>query len=104
MVHEGQQLEATVDALPGRVFAAYIKRLGSELNPRTRRLEICAELSAPDGLLKPGMRASLRIRVGRRCRVSPSRRAPCFTKAMSQPSGWHWPGTASPCGGSRQAF
>jgi cobalt-zinc-cadmium efflux system membrane fusion protein len=60
----GQSLEAVVDALPGRVFEARITRLATSLDPRTRRLEICAELQAPDGALKPGMQASLRIALG----------------------------------------
>jgi cobalt-zinc-cadmium efflux system membrane fusion protein len=60
----GQSLEAIVDALPGRVFEARITRLATNLDPRTRRLEICAELQAPDGALKPGMQASLRIALG----------------------------------------
>lgn len=60
----GQPLEAVVDALPGRTFEARITRLATGLDPQTRRLEVCAELQAPDGALKPGMRASLRIALG----------------------------------------
>jgi membrane fusion protein, heavy metal efflux system len=60
----GQSLEAAVDALPGRVFEARITRLATNLDPRTRRLEICAELQAPEGALKPGMQASLRVALG----------------------------------------
>lgn len=60
----GQRVEAVVDALPGRVFEARITRLASSIDPLTRRLEACAELQVPDGALKPGMRASLRVALG----------------------------------------
>lgn len=60
----GREVEVTVDALPGERFAARIERMGAELDPDTRTLEVEAEIDNRDGRLKPGMLA--RITVTRR--------------------------------------
>lgn len=57
----GREVTVVVDALPGERFAARLERLGAELDPDSRTLEIEAELPNPDGRLKPGMLARLEV-------------------------------------------
>ncbi|MBE9607114.1 efflux RND transporter periplasmic adaptor subunit [Acetobacteraceae bacterium H6797] len=64
LVQPGQPVEVSVDALPGRVFAARIENVGAALEPTTRRLAIRAAVQDPDHVLKPEMFASFRIGVG----------------------------------------
>lgn len=64
LVRVGQEIEVTVDALPGRSFAARIEHVGAALDPATRRMSIRAAVQDPEHLLKPEMFASFRIAVG----------------------------------------
>ncbi|MCR0982161.1 efflux RND transporter periplasmic adaptor subunit [Roseomonas populi] len=64
MVRPGQQVQVTVDALPGRTFGARIENVANSLDPTTRRLTVRAVLDDPEHLLKPEMFASFRIAVG----------------------------------------
>jgi membrane fusion protein (multidrug efflux system) len=57
----GREAAVIVDALPGERFVARIERLGAELDPDSRTLEVEAELPNPDGRLKPGMLARLEL-------------------------------------------
>lgn len=57
----GREATVVVDALPGERFPARIERLGAELDPDSRTLEVEAELPNPDGRLKPGMLARLEL-------------------------------------------
>jgi len=57
----GRAATVAVDALPGERFAARLERLGAELDPESRTLEVEAELPNPDGRLKPGMLARLEV-------------------------------------------
>jgi membrane fusion protein, multidrug efflux system len=57
----GREVEVTLDALPGERFRARIERLGAELDPDSRTLEIEAELPNPDGRLRPGMLARVEL-------------------------------------------
>src|SRR5690606_25408940 len=50
----GREVDVTVDALPGERFTARIERMGAELDPATRTLEIEAEINNADGRLRPG--------------------------------------------------
>ncbi len=60
----GREVEVSVDAFPGEVFPARLERLGAELDPDSRTLDVEAEIPNTDGRLKPGMPA--RLTVGRR--------------------------------------
>ena len=57
----GREVEVRVDAYPGEVFRARLQRLGAELDPDTRTLEVEAEIANPDGRLKPGLLARLEL-------------------------------------------
>lgn len=56
----GQPLQVSVDALPGRTFAAQISAIDPLVSP-SRLVQVQATLGAADGLLQPGMYASVRI-------------------------------------------
>jgi membrane fusion protein, multidrug efflux system len=60
----GREVEVTVDAFPGEVFRARIERLGAELDPSSRTLDLEAEIANPGGRLRPGLLA--RVSVARR--------------------------------------
>ncbi|MBP0493252.1 efflux RND transporter periplasmic adaptor subunit [Pararoseomonas indoligenes] len=64
MVRPGQNVQVTVDALPGQAFSARIANVANSLDPTTRRLTVRAAVEDPDHLLKPEMFASFRIAVG----------------------------------------
>jgi len=57
----GRAVEVIVDALGGERFPARIERLGAELDPDSRTLAVEAELSNPNGRLRPGMLARVEI-------------------------------------------
>jgi cobalt-zinc-cadmium efflux system membrane fusion protein len=60
-LHRGDIVEATVSALPGRVFKARLSYVAASIDPTTHRLTVHADVDNPDGVLKPEMFASLRI-------------------------------------------
>jgi membrane fusion protein (multidrug efflux system) len=60
-VEVGEPVEIEVSSLPGELFQGRVARLAAELDPGARTLDLEAELDNPDGLLKPGMLARLRI-------------------------------------------
>lgn len=62
MVREGQQVEATVTAYPGEVFKGTVAFSDPALNPSTRTLGVRYDLENPDGRLRPGMFATVRLR------------------------------------------
>jgi len=57
----GEPVEIGFSSLPGERFLGRVARLGAELDPAARTLDLEAELPNPDGRLKPGMLARLRI-------------------------------------------
>ncbi|HSM15225.1 MAG TPA: efflux RND transporter periplasmic adaptor subunit [Thermoanaerobaculia bacterium] len=57
----GREVEITLDALPGEVFRARVERLGAELDPDSRTLDVEAEIDNPEGRLRPGMLARLEV-------------------------------------------
>ncbi|HEX6202539.1 MAG TPA: efflux RND transporter periplasmic adaptor subunit [Thermoanaerobaculia bacterium] len=57
----GAPVAIRVDAYPGEVFAGRLVRLGAELDPRARSLDVEAEIANRDGRLKPGMSARLEV-------------------------------------------
>jgi membrane fusion protein (multidrug efflux system) len=59
----GQQIEASVNAFPGRVFGGELAAIDARVDPGTRSLLVRARIEEP-GELIPGMFASLRIDLG----------------------------------------
>lgn len=64
LIREGQRVEVTLGALPGRAFEARIVRVNAGLDPATRRLTAIAEIPDPNRELRPEMFATFRIAVG----------------------------------------
>lgn len=64
-IRYGQHVDITVDALPGRVFEAFVAFIPPELDPRTRTAKVRLTIANPDGELRQGMfvRASLKAGV-----------------------------------------
>jgi membrane fusion protein (multidrug efflux system) len=57
----GAPVRVTVDVLPGEVFTGKVVRLGAELDPSTRTLDIEAEIDNSDGRLRPGYFGRLEV-------------------------------------------
>lgn len=60
-VEVGDPVEVRFSSLSGEVFTGRVVRLAPELDPATRTLELEAEIPNPEGRLRPGMLARLRI-------------------------------------------
>jgi cobalt-zinc-cadmium efflux system membrane fusion protein len=63
-VRIGQHISARVLAYPDREFAGTIHRIGSSIDPVTRRLEVMAEVENSENLLKPEMFVEFSIAIG----------------------------------------
>jgi cobalt-zinc-cadmium efflux system membrane fusion protein len=59
----GQEVRATVDSLPGRVFQGRIVTVGANVDPSTRRVLVRSEIANPRGELRAGMFANFTITV-----------------------------------------
>ncbi len=70
-VRYGQEVEFTVEAMPGRKFTGKISFVDPILNERTRTVKVRVDVPNPDGRLKPGMfvRAVVRATIGESGRV-----------------------------------
>jgi membrane fusion protein (multidrug efflux system) len=62
----GLSLSLQVSPHPGRRFPAVVNLVSPTIDPRTRTLRVKAELTNPDGLLKPGLFARVDLGVDRR--------------------------------------
>lgn len=60
-----QTVEITLTGLPGKQWQGNISYIYPEVNPMTRTLQVRVTLNNPDGVLKPNMLASLKIRSNR---------------------------------------
>jgi cobalt-zinc-cadmium efflux system membrane fusion protein len=60
----GQAVIVTVQSYPGREFSGRIERLGEELDPETRTLQVRIALANKNGELKPESYAAARIPLG----------------------------------------
>lgn len=60
-LHEGQELEAAIDAVPGRTFAGEISQIYPQLNSETRTNRVRVTLDNDELLLRPGMFATVRV-------------------------------------------
>jgi Cu(I)/Ag(I) efflux system membrane fusion protein len=71
LVKSGQSVAITLSALPGRTFQGAIKAVDPVLNPSTRTLRVRAEVSDPQGQLKPEMfvNASIEVPLGEKLAV-----------------------------------
>lgn len=63
-VQQGQEVEVTTAAYPGRTFAGRIAYLGEVVDPQTRSVPARVEIANPGGALKPGMFATARVLTG----------------------------------------
>jgi RND family efflux transporter MFP subunit len=57
----GQEANVVADVLPGRPFNGRVSRLSSVYDPQTNTVEAEVEVPNPEGILKPGMYASVTI-------------------------------------------
>ena len=64
LVKTGQEVAVQVMAYPGQLFRARITYVGASVDPAVHRLTVRAEISNPEGRLKPDMFASFRILTG----------------------------------------
>ncbi len=64
-VAPGLDAEVTVPELPGRVFAAKVARIASALDPASRTMLTEVDVPNPDGTLRAGLYATVRIEVPR---------------------------------------
>lgn len=60
-VHLGDDVAVRVEAFPSRTFAGEITYLGPEVAPETRSVRARVDVDNADGLLRPGMFASIRL-------------------------------------------
>lgn len=60
---KGQPVKLTFEALPGKAFEAKVSRLSGAIDEATRTMILEADLPNPDGALRPGMYATVRVGV-----------------------------------------
>lgn len=70
LVQPGQTMEVTTPALPGKRFWGTVKSLDQILDSETRSLKARAEVSNPNGLLRPEMFVDAKIHVNMGSRLS----------------------------------
>lgn len=65
LLHYGQQVALTVEALPGRAFTGYLTFIPPQMDDMTRTVKIRLNVPNAEGLLRPGMfvRAVLNVTV-----------------------------------------
>jgi len=63
-VQRGQSAQVTLEAYPGRSFAARVDYLYPTLDAATRSTRVRLELDNPEGLLRPGMFAQVALAAG----------------------------------------
>jgi len=68
-VSRGQQVTATVDAFPGRIFKGEITAVNPAIVQQSRSLIVEARVPNPDAVLKPGMFAVAQVDQGRTVRT-----------------------------------
>ncbi|MGC8652757.1 MAG: efflux RND transporter periplasmic adaptor subunit [Candidatus Kryptoniota bacterium] len=55
------EVEVTVDAYPGRIFRAHIRRISQQLDLSTRTMPVEVDIKNPDNVLKPGMFSNVNL-------------------------------------------
>ncbi|MCY1271449.1 Cation efflux system protein CusB [compost metagenome] len=61
VIAQGQAVEARLPAFPGEVLAGSVNAILPEANAESRTLRVRVELPNPDGRLRPGMTAQVRL-------------------------------------------
>lgn len=61
-VQEGQPADVELSYFPGETFHGEVLYLYPELNEKTRTVKVCVKIPNPQGLLRPGMYANVRIK------------------------------------------
>jgi membrane fusion protein (multidrug efflux system) len=64
-VADGQTVDVTADAWPGKTFEGKITSLNAKVDPTSRMLQIRASVPNPDGALLPGMFVAVSIATGK---------------------------------------
>lgn len=62
LVREGQAVEATVEAFPGKVLSGKVEFIQPHLDPTTRTVEVRFALDNPGHILRPGMFAAVTLK------------------------------------------
>jgi Cu(I)/Ag(I) efflux system membrane fusion protein len=62
LVHDGQAVEANVDAFPGETFSGKVEFIQPHLDPGSRTVEVRYAVLNPGHRLRPGMFASVTLR------------------------------------------
>lgn len=65
-IRVGQSIEVSADALPGARFAGVIDAINPRIDANGRSLEVRGRLANPEGQLRPGMFARVRVIIGSR--------------------------------------
>lgn len=63
-IRAGIPVEITLDVLPQRIFTATVTRYAGALTPDTRTMRTEIDMDSQEGLLRPGMYATVRLRLG----------------------------------------
>jgi len=63
-VHDGDTAALSVDAYPGREFAARVSAISPKVDPASRMAQLRAELPNPDHVLLPGMFVTVHLKAG----------------------------------------
>jgi cobalt-zinc-cadmium efflux system membrane fusion protein len=63
-VREGAHAQVTFAALPGRTFGGRVARVGAQVDPVSRTVDVRIDLENAEGVLRPGMSATARIAIG----------------------------------------
>ncbi len=60
LIDVGESIEVELVAYPGEIFEARVKRIADTLDPKTRTVQVRAELANPDGKFRPEMFGRIR--------------------------------------------
>jgi RND family efflux transporter MFP subunit len=60
-IRTGDTLKLLTDALPGREFTGHVSRVSPSADPNSRVFDVEVTILNPEGLLKPGMIASIQV-------------------------------------------
>lgn len=63
-LERGQKIHVTVDAFPGENFGGAVTAIDPVVDPNSRSAKLRARIANPDGRLRPGQFAQLRLDVG----------------------------------------
>src|SRR5262249_15603763 len=75
LVREGQPVEATVEAYPGRVFSGRVEFIQPELDPQTRTVQVRFDVENADRRLRPNMFATVTLK-------TPAAETPAFQRRV----------------------